>query len=60
MWELYLKGELHPDSELTGQYAEDTHAADLDGVLDQIEEARWEHEIREAGRRAAEEEEENN
>ncbi len=57
MWELYLKGELHPDTELTGTHVEDTHAADLDGVLDQIEEARWEHEIREAGRRAAEEEE---
>ncbi len=56
MWDLYLKGELHPGSELTGTYVEDQNAADLDSVLDQIEEARWEHEIREAGRRAAEEE----
>ncbi len=55
MWELYLKGDLHPGSELTGKVVEDTHSADLDAVLDQIEEARWEHLAREEGRRAAEE-----
>lgn len=57
MWALYLQTELHPGSELTGTYIEDASAANVDAVLDQIDEARWEHEAREAGRRAKEDEE---
>lgn len=37
IWALFEVGELHPDSELTGEFAEDTHIADVDGVLDELE-----------------------
>jgi len=37
IWALFEAGELHPDSELTGEFAEDTHIADVDGVLDELE-----------------------
>ena len=57
MWALYLKGELHPSSVLTGRFKESTKRANVGAVLDQIDEARWEHEAREAGRKAAEEDE---
>lgn len=55
MWGLYIHGDLHPGRELSGVVEESEESADLDAVLDQIDEARWEHEAREAGRRAAEE-----
>jgi RIO kinase 1 len=36
MWALYEDGALHPDTELTGEFADDEHIADVDGVLDEI------------------------
>jgi RIO kinase 1 len=54
MWALYESGELREDSVLTGLFAHDDSAADVDGVLLQIEEARREAEIRQRGREEAE------
>jgi len=39
IWALYEDGELHPDSELTGYFAESTQAADVDAVLEEIKAA---------------------
>ena len=36
IWALYEEGELHPDSELTGQFEEHLEAADVDGVMQEI------------------------
>lgn len=36
MWLLYESGELQPDSELTGYFAENTEGADVDGVVEEI------------------------
>ncbi len=36
IWALYEEGKLTPQSVLTGQFAEDTHAADVDSLLDEI------------------------
>ncbi|CRG48710.1 PA4780 family RIO1-like protein kinase [Yersinia wautersii] len=36
MWALYEDGKLHPDTPLTGNFAESTQAADVDAVLDEI------------------------
>jgi len=49
MWALYQAGELLPDSVLTGEFAEDEHSADVDGVMREIDAAR----IDDARRRAA-------
>jgi len=49
MWALYEAGELKPDSPLTGEYEEDDEAADVDGVLREIDAAR----LDDARRRAA-------
>ncbi len=46
MWALYENGELHPDTILTGQYQESTHAADVDSVMVQIQAAREEEQRR--------------
>lgn len=51
MWALYQAGELLPDSPLTGEFAEEEHSADVDGVMREIDAAR----IDEARRRAARE-----
>ncbi len=56
MWALYEKGELHPDSELTGDFAFDESSADLDSVQLAIRDAREEALIRQQGREAAAEE----
>ncbi|MGD9584893.1 MAG: PA4780 family RIO1-like protein kinase [Lysobacterales bacterium] len=53
MWALYAKGELKPDSVLSGRFVFDTRKADVGTVLRSIEEARREAEIRQAGREAA-------
>jgi RIO kinase 1 len=37
MWALYEAGQLHPDSILTGQFDEPEVAADVDGVMREIE-----------------------
>ncbi|MGQ0501723.1 MAG: PA4780 family RIO1-like protein kinase [Panacagrimonas sp.] len=54
IWWLYQRAELKPDSVLTGTYERTEDAADLDDVLNQIEEARREAERRRRGREEAE------
>ncbi|WP_425545143.1 PA4780 family RIO1-like protein kinase [Cocleimonas flava] len=39
IWQLYEEGKLKPDTILTGEYVEDTSAADVDGVLEEIQAA---------------------
>jgi len=39
IWKLFEEGNLRPDSKLSGLFAEDTAAADVDGVLLEIESA---------------------
>lgn len=46
IWKLHAAGELHPDSPLTGVFEFDETAADVDGVLAHIEDARQEAEQR--------------
>lgn len=46
MWALYEDGELHPDLQLTGLFAMDTHAADVDSVMLEIKAALAEEESR--------------
>jgi RIO kinase 1 len=53
MWALYERGELQPDSELSGEFVFDEHEADLDAVHASIEEARQVALIREQGRELA-------
>jgi RIO kinase 1 len=53
MWALYEKGELRPDSILTGRFDFDERAADVGAVLHSIEDARQEAIIRQQGREAA-------
>lgn len=48
LWELHETGELKPDTVLTGVHVRNEARADVDAVLDQIEEARLEAEAREA------------
>ncbi|HEY9547067.1 MAG TPA: PA4780 family RIO1-like protein kinase [Solimonas sp.] len=54
IWKLYQSTALRPDSVLTGRFVHDPRSADVDGVLRQIEEARFEAERRQLGRDAAE------
>ncbi len=53
MWELFVHGELHADTELTGVFELDEHAADLDSVMDAIRDAREVALIRQQGREQA-------
>jgi len=53
MWSLYEKGDLRPDTALTGNFVFDDHAADLDAIRMSIEDARQEALIRQQGREAA-------
>ena len=53
MWALYERGELRPDTELTGHFVFDENQADVDAVLYSIEDARQEAIIRQQGREAA-------
>jgi RIO kinase 1 len=53
MWALFEKGELKPDSPLTGTFVFDTHAADVHAVQMSIEDARQEALIRQQGREEA-------
>jgi RIO kinase 1 len=39
IWALYEAGELHPDTQLTGDYSQELVAADTDSVLLEIEAA---------------------
>ncbi|MGE0799725.1 MAG: PA4780 family RIO1-like protein kinase [Lautropia sp.] len=42
IWELYRRGQLRPDTPLTGRFEHDTTLADVDDVLREIEDARAE------------------
>ena len=53
MWALYEQGELRPDSELTGVFVFDESSADVDSVMQSINDAREEAIIRQQGRDAA-------
>jgi RIO kinase 1 len=53
IWKLYEAGELTPDSVLTGRFARDFSAPDVDAVLNQIEDERREAEERQRRRDAA-------
>ncbi|TVS18051.1 MAG: serine protein kinase RIO [Gammaproteobacteria bacterium] len=54
IWARYEAGTLTPDSRLSGTFVFDEAAADVDAVLDEIEEARLEAEARQRGRDEAE------
>lgn len=49
MWDLYEAGELQPDTVLSGRHKRVYSAADVESVLDEIEMARLESELRELG-----------
>ena len=53
MWALYEKSELLPDSRLTGTFVFDQHDADVQAVMQSIEDARQEALIRQQGREEA-------
>jgi RIO kinase 1 len=53
IWKLYEAGELTPDSLLTGRFAHDATAPDVNAVLNQIEDERREAEARERRREQA-------
>ena len=53
MWDLYTSGDLYPDTTLTGRYTRNEANADVDAVLDAIEDARREAEARALGREEA-------
>lgn len=46
IWALYEEGQLHPDLKLTGQFEADTHAADVDSVMQEIKAALADEESR--------------
>ncbi|WP_322362389.1 PA4780 family RIO1-like protein kinase [Pseudomonas sp. Teo4] len=54
MWALYEAGELRPDSPLTGQFEDDEHDADVQGVLREIDAALFDDARRRAARAEAE------
>jgi len=54
MWALYEAGELRPDSPLSGEFAEDEHAADVFGVMREIEAAQRDEARRQAALAEAE------
>ncbi len=53
MWALYEAGDLHPNTELTGEFVHDDSVPDLDGVRYAINDAREQALIRQQGREAA-------
>ena len=57
MWALYQKGELLPDTLLTGVFVFDENTADLESVMMSIDDARQEAMFREQGRAEAAEHE---
>lgn len=54
IWKLFQESTLTPETPLTGQYVDEAGSADIDDVLNQIEEARREAERRQRGRELAE------
>ncbi|MDN5939627.1 MAG: hypothetical protein L0H83_13330, partial [Salinisphaera sp.] len=53
MWALYERGQLRPDSELSGHFVFDDASADIDSVMQSIIDAREEAVIRQQGHEAA-------
>ena len=53
IWQLYEAGELTPDSVLTGRFSHDPAAADVNAVLEHIEDERREAEARQRRREEA-------
>ena len=53
MWALYEKGELQPDSELSGRFVFDRRRVDVHAVMLSIEDARQEAVLRQQGREQA-------
>jgi RIO kinase 1 len=53
IWALYQAGELRPDSPLTGRFQFDEGSADVEAVMDSIQDARQVALIRQQGRAAA-------
>jgi RIO kinase 1 len=47
IWGLYEKGQLEPDSPLTGYFAQDKRKADVRGIIEEISAVKLEHEARE-------------
>ena len=54
IWKLFEDGELQPDTELAGLFAENTQGADVDGVLLEIKSALTEEQNRQARKAEAE------
>lgn len=54
MWALFESGHLQPDSDLTGRFVFDEHTADVQAVMESIEDARQVALIRQQGREEAE------
>lgn len=48
MWALYESGELHPESKLTGYFEHDSHIADVDELMEVIDDAKEEEAERQA------------
>ncbi|PHR00696.1 MAG: serine protein kinase RIO [Halomonas sp.] len=48
MWALYETGELHPDSKLTGHFEFDSHIANVDELMEVIDDAKEEEAERQA------------
>lgn len=53
IWALYENGALHPESELTGTFEEAETAVNLDEVMEVIDAAQHEEDVRQAGRALA-------
>jgi RIO kinase 1 len=56
IWALFENGELQPETELTGNFAENTQAADVDGVMLEIKSILEEEQDRQQRQREADEE----
>lgn len=52
IWQLFKDGKLQPDTQLTGEFTESLHDADVDGVLEEIETVRKEEMARQERLRA--------
>lgn len=48
IWNLYADGKLEPETEITGQFVETEHKADVDGVLEEINAVMAEEQARQA------------
>ncbi|WP_249978595.1 PA4780 family RIO1-like protein kinase [Vreelandella olivaria] len=57
MWALYEAGELHPDSKLTGHFELDSHIANVDELMEVIDDAKEEEAERQARLRDDDDEE---